>query len=147
MLDGINSVFKKFLSNCKEIWELIISTKETETQKAFKETTKSLSIILANVFFIFILLLLLLWGIKLVVQNTPLLSILTSINNFKTWYKYWVFLALIVCFLFAVSLTIKLLLYLYTWIRLIDLFKLYIYVELIFLFVNYSKTRWILLQL
>ena len=130
----LDAMFSRFLANCAEIWRMIITTHETETQKKAKEKSKYLLVLLGNIFFVAILLLAITWGMQFFYEKYSLF-----IKSFGSAFlkNAAAFLFIIVSFLLLVSLVVRVLLYLFTWVRMVDLFKYYVYIEIIILFFNF----------
>lgn len=131
-----DELWNTFLANCKQIFALAYSTEENEQQKKLKDWFKKFSIRLLNFFFVLILLMGLYLGFDWLFSEYSWLW-----PNLKSGFlkSAAAFLGVVLIMLVAISFLIKGLLWIFKWISITDIFKLYIFFELTVLFLNFSK--------
>lgn len=131
-----DELWETFMANCRQIFALAYSTDETEQQKKLKDWFKKFSIRLLNFFFVIILLMALYIGFDWL------------FNQYSAWWPYLKddilknisgFVLLVLLLLVTITFIIQGLLWLFKWITITDVFKLYIFFELSVLFLNFSK--------
>jgi hypothetical protein len=131
-----DELWSTFIENCRQIFALAYSTEETEQQKKLKEGFKKLSVRLLNFFFLVIILMGLYLGFD---------WLFTKYNwlwpNLKSGFlkSAVAFIGVLLLLLVVISFLIRFLLWLFKWISITDIFKLYIFFELVVLFLNFSK--------
>ena len=131
------SLLSDIKDKCVDIWEMIINNEITEEQQTVRDFVDWLSNILKNIAFVLISLLFFSWGMvtlynKLLV-GTRFNDLILEFYDQANFYTLGIIIGTAILY-FLVFL--EFLLFLFKWVKAINLFKLWVVVEVIHLFIT-----------
>ncbi len=137
-IDGSIQLLK---DSVKKTLKLIWETEESETQKKIKELFKKLSIRILNIFFLLVVFLAMWWGLKSLYDeyNLVIPNYIESIGGI--WKNFYIIFVIALSVVVVFFVLINALLWLFKLVKITDIYKIYLFIEIITMLLNSPSTN------
>jgi len=137
----IDGSIKLLKDSVKKTGELLWQTEESDTQKKIKEIIKKISVRLLNIFFLLVVLVAMWWGLESLYDEYRYSIPLFVESLGGAWRNFYLIFVVSLSAVVVLFVGINVLLWLFKLVKITDVYKVYLFIELIGLLWKYPSAQ------